>query len=70
MQLGGAEQSTPPDSDNVREENEMLFLSDRRGIVAVEYIVIGAISLIVIAAAIWQLAGSIAGRLVDFNNGL
>ena len=48
----------------------MLFLSDRRGIVAVEYIVIGAISLIVIAAAIWQLAGSIAGRLVDYSNGL
>ena len=48
----------------------MLFLSDRRAIVAVEYIVIGAISLIVIAAAIWQLAGSIAGRLSDFNNGL
>jgi len=48
----------------------MLFLSDRRATVAVEYIVIGAISLIVIAAAIWQLAGSIAGRLRDFNNAL
>ena len=48
----------------------MHFLTDRRGITAVEYIIIGAISLIVIGAAIWQLAGSIAGRLNDFNNAL
>ncbi len=48
----------------------MRFLSDRRGITAIEYIVIGAISLIVIGAAIWQLAGSIAGRLNAFNNAL
>ncbi len=48
----------------------MRFLQDDRGITAVEYIIIGAISLIVIGAAIWSLAGSIAGRLRDFNNNL
>ena len=48
----------------------MSFLSDRRATVAVEYIIIGAISLIVVAAAIWQLAGSIAGRLRNLNNAL
>lgn len=48
----------------------MRFLTDRRGITAVEYIIVGAISLIVIGAAIWQLAGSIAGRLNDFSNTL
>ncbi|MBN1937191.1 MAG: Flp family type IVb pilin [Anaerolineae bacterium] len=48
----------------------MRFLSDRRAITAVEYIIIGTISLVVIAAAIWQLAGSIAARLNDFNNAL
>jgi Flp pilus assembly pilin Flp len=48
----------------------MRFLSDERGVTAIEYVVIGAISLIVIGAAIWQLAGAIAGRLHDFNNAL
>ena len=48
----------------------MRFLRDSGGLTAVEYIVIGAISLIVIGAAIWQLAGSIAGRLNDFNGAL
>ena len=46
----------------------MKFLHDNGGLAAVEYIVIGAISLIVIGAAIWQLAGSIAGRLNNFNS--
>lgn len=48
----------------------MRFLRDDRGITAVEYIVIGAISLIVIGTAIWQLAGSIAARLNNFNGTL
>ena len=48
----------------------MRFFQDDRGITAVEYIVIGAISLIVLGTAIWQLAGSIAGRLNDFNGAL
>jgi Flp pilus assembly pilin Flp len=48
----------------------MRFLSDARGLTAVEYILVGAISLIVVGAAIWQLAGSIAARLNDFNGAL
>jgi Tfp pilus assembly protein PilW len=36
----------------------MLFLNDRRGITLVEYIVAGAVSLIVLAAAVWTIAQS------------
>jgi Flp pilus assembly pilin Flp len=43
------------------------FLRDKGGLTAVEYIIVGAISLIVLGAALWQLAGSIAGRLNNFN---
>jgi len=46
----------------------MRFLKDRRGVTAIEYIVIGAIILIVVGTALWQLAGSIAARFVDFNS--
>jgi len=48
----------------------MRFLSDARGLSAIEYIIVGAISLIVIGTAIWQLAGSIAARLNNFNGAL
>ena len=36
----------------------MLFLNDRRGITMIEYIVGGAVSLIVLAAAVWGIAQS------------
>ena len=52
------------------EVRDVRFLRDSGGLAAVEYIVIGAISLIVIGAAIWQLAGSVAGRLTDLNGAL
>ena len=48
----------------------MRFVQDDRAVTAVEYIIIGAISIIVIGAAIWQLAGSVAGRLNAFNGAL
>lgn len=46
----------------------MQFLSDQNGIVAVEYIILGAISLIVVGASVWQIVGSIANRLNNFNS--
>lgn len=51
-------------------EVTLRFLSDRAGVSAVEYIVVGAISLILIGAAMWGLAGAIAGRLNAFNGSL
>ena len=36
----------------------MLFLNDRRGITMIEYIVGGAVSLIVLAAAVWAIGQS------------
>lgn len=48
----------------------MHFLRDTRGLTAIEYIIVGAISLIVIGAALWQLAGSIAVRLNGLNDAL
>jgi Flp pilus assembly pilin Flp len=36
----------------------MLFLKDRRGITMIEYVVGGAVSLIVLAAAVWGIAQS------------
>ena len=48
----------------------MRFLKDGRGVTAIEYIVVGAIVLIVVGASIWQVAGSIADRFTDFNNSL
>jgi Flp pilus assembly pilin Flp len=48
----------------------MRFLRDNGGLTAVEYIIVGAISLILIGAAVWQLAGSIARRLNAFNGAL
>ena len=48
----------------------MKFLNDKTGLTIVEYIIGGAIVLAIVGLAIWQLAGSIARRLSDYNNAL
>lgn len=53
-----------------REVKAMCFLLGKAADVGIEYIVLAAIILIVIGAAVWQLATSIANRFVAFNNRL
>jgi len=46
------------------------FLLGKVADVSIEYIVLGAIILIVIGAAVWELAGGIAHKFIAFNDGL
>ena len=48
----------------------MRFLTGKRALSIVEYILGGALVLAIVGLALWQLAGSIAARYHDFNNNL
>ena len=48
----------------------MRFLTGKKALSIVEYILGGALILAVIGLALWQLAGSIAARYNDFNSNL